>query len=182
MKPVTFVDIEAADDDTFALNVDADDKAVVAEVREDMLTHNEGENAVRWIRVIGRELDRRVPGWRDYDPPGVLYDDCALIIRAIRTLNRHMLNYQKLADELAEQNKAQLKMAEHHNKKMSQMTTWLNEMTRDASVSFKNAFGIEKTKELLKEFGYANVLAIPEADRVSWVRKLREYAGRAGVL
>ena len=93
-----------------------------------------------------------------------------------------MLNYQKLADELAEQNKAQLKMAEHHNKKMSQMTTWLNEMTRDASVSFKNAFGIEKTKELLKEFGYANVLAIPEADRVSWVRKLREYAGRAGVL
>lgn len=182
VKPVTFVDIEAADDDTFALNVDADDKAVVAEVREDMLTHNEGENAVRWIRVIGRELDRRVPGWRDYDPPGVLYDDCALIIRAIRTLNRHMLNYQKLADELAEQNKAQLKMAEHHNKKMSQMTTWLNEMTRDASVSFKNAFGIEKTKELLKEFGYANVLAIPEADRVSWVRKLREYAGRAGVL
>ena len=62
------------------------------------------------------------------------------------------------------------------------MTTWLNEMTRDASVSFKNTFGIEKTKELLKEFGYANVLAIPEADRVSWVRKLREYAGRAGVL
>lgn len=170
VKPVVFIDLET------------NDGAAVQEVREDLLTHNEGENAVRWIRIIGRELDRRVPGWRDYDPPGVLYDDCALILRAIRTLNRHMLNYRKLADELAEQNKAQLKMAEHHNKKMSQMTTWLNEMTRDASVSFKNTFGIEKTKELLKEFGYANVLAIPEADRVSWVRKLREYAGRAGVL
>jgi len=180
VKPVAFVDIEAADDDTFALNVDNDDKEVAAEVRE-LIKHENGM-ALRWIGLISHELDRRVPGWRDYDPPGVLYDDCALIIRAIRTLNRHMLNYQKLADELAEQNKAQLKMAEHHNKKMSQMTTWLNEMTRDASVSFKNTFGIEKTKELLKEFGYANVLAIPEADRVSWVRKLREYAGRAGVL
>ena len=184
VKPVVFVDIEIDGvriPHLFPgtkLNLQNDDKEVIAEVREGMIE----ENAERWIRIIGRELDRRVPGWRDYDPPGVLYDDCALILRAIRTLNRHMLNYQKLADELAEQNKAQLKMAEHHNKKMSQMTTWLNEMTRDASVSFKNTFGIEKTKELLKEFGYANVLAIPEADRVSWVRKLREYAGRAGVL
>ena len=182
VKPVAFVDIEAADDDTFALNVDNDDKAVAAEVREDMLTHNEGENAVRWIRIIGRELDRRVPGWRDYDPPGVLYDDCALILRAIRTLNRHMLNYQRLGNELSERTNALTADAQRDQKKIEQMTTWINEMTRDASVSFKNTFGIEKTKALLQEFGYANVLAIPLADRVSWVRKLREYAGRAGVL
>lgn len=168
VKPVEFVDIET------------DDKAVAAEVRE-LIKHENG-TAIRWVNIIGRELDRRVPGWRDFDPPGVLYDDCALILRAIRTLNRHMLNYQKFADELREQNKAQLKTAEHHNKKMSQMTTWLNEMTRDATVSFKNTFGIEKTKELLKEFGYANVMSIPLADRASWVRKLREYAGMAGEL
>lgn len=170
VKPVTFVDIES------------DDKAVAAEVREDMLTHNEGENAVRWIRVIGRELDRRVRGWRDYDPPGVLYDDCALILRAIRTLNRHMLNYQTLGNELSERTNALVADAQRDQKRISEMTTWLDEMTRDASLAFKNTFGVEKTKELLKEFGHASILAIPLSDRVSWVRKLREYAGRAGAL
>ncbi|QZI85589.1 hypothetical protein CPT_Suzuki_016 [Stenotrophomonas phage Suzuki] len=166
VKPVTFVDIEN------------DDKEVLAEVREGMIE----ENAERWIRVIGRELDRRVPGWRDYDPPGVLYDDCALILRAIRTLNRHMLNYQTLGKELSERTNGLVADAQRDQKRLTELTTWINEMTRDASVAFKNTFGIEKTKELLKEFGYANVMSIPLSDRVSWVRKLREYAGRAGVL
>lgn len=167
VKPVTFVDIE-------------DDKEVAAEVRE-LIKHEDG-TALRWIGVIGRELDRRVPGWRDYDPPGVLYDDCALILRAIRTLNRHMLNYQTLGKELSERTNGLVADAQRDQKRLTELTTWINEMTRDASVAFKNTFGIEKTKELLKEFGYANVMSIPLSDRVSWVRKLREYAGRAGVL
>jgi len=165
-KPVVFVDIEN------------DDKEMIAEVREGMIE----ENAERWIRIIGRELDRRVPGWRDYDPQGVLYDDCALILRAIRTLNRHMLNYQGLGKELSERTNALVADAQRDQKRLTEMTTWINEMTRDASVAFKNTFGLEKTKELLKEFGHANILAIPLADRVSWLRRLREYAGSAGTL
>lgn len=165
-KPVEFVDIEN------------DDKEVLAEVREGMIE----ENAERWIRIIGRELDRRVPGWRDYDPPGVLYDDCALILRAIRTLNRHMLSYQTLGKELSERTNTLVADAQRDQKKLTEMTTWINEMTRDASVAFKNTFGIEKTKELLKEFGHGNILAIPLADRVSWLRRMREYAGSAGTL
>lgn len=177
VKPVEFVDLEDFVD--AALEGD-DDKQVAAEVSE-LIKHENG-TAIRWVNIIGRELDRRVPGWRDYDPPGVLYDDCALILRAIRTLNRHMLNYQNLGHELAERTSALVSDAQRDQKRLTELTTWINEMSRDATVSFKNTFGIEKAKGLLKEFGYANVMSIPLADRVSWVRKLREYTGMAGEL
>lgn len=174
VKPVEFVDLEEFIDGALGAE---DDKAEPA-----LSTRNEDENAVRWIRVIGRELDRRVPGWREHDEPGVLYDDCALIIRAIRYLNRQGVDFGNLAVELREQNKAQLQMAEAHNKRMTKVETWLREIAREASVSFKNTYGIEKTKGLLKEFGYDSLVQVPEADLVSWVRKLREYAAGARFL
>ncbi|AHB12035.1 hypothetical protein Sano_15 [Xylella phage Sano] len=180
VKPVVYIDIEN------------DNGAVMQEVREDMLTHNEGENAVRWIRVIGRELDRRVPGWRDYDPPGVLYDDCALIIRAIRTLFRGGVQVEseliafkdslKEVEALAEQRLANV---EKRDQRIRQMEGWIGEMSRDASRAFRNTFGrdkgLEVMKEMLKEFGHASLLSIPIEDRVSWVRKLSEYTAKAGI-
>ena len=45
-------------------------------------------DAERQLRIIMAELDKRLPNWNDAPAGPVMYDDCALIIRAIRTLAR----------------------------------------------------------------------------------------------
>lgn len=183
VKPVEFVDLEdfvdaALDTDAMAMY----DAQAHADVREMMLT--EGDNAVRWIRAIGRELDRRVPNWREETTGHVLYDDCNFIVRAIRTLNRRATEAEQALAESQKQVKAQLQMAEHHNKekgkftvKIEQRDAWTLEAAVAATKLFKNIYGLAKTKQLLQEFGAANLPSIPAADLPSWVRKLREYAG-----
>ncbi|WNO28828.1 hypothetical protein [Clavibacter phage 33] len=172
VKPVVFIDIEN------------DDGAVVQEVREDMLTHNEGENAVRWIRVIGRELDRRVPGWRDYDPPGVLYDDCALIIRAIRTLFRGGVQVEAELLKSKDQVKAQLQMAEHHHKKMTGMERRVRHIedlhrgvVADAARMFRDIHG---RAALVEEMKGSKITSLNDAEpgvASNFVRRLRERSG-----
>ena len=172
VKPVVYIDIEN------------DDGAVMQEVREDMLTHNEGENAVRWIRVIGRELDRRVPGWRDYDPPGVLYDDCALIIRAIRTLFRGGVQVEAELLKSKDQVKAQLQMAEHHNKKMAGMERRVRHIedlyrgvVADASRMFRDIHG---RAALVEEMKGSKITSLNEAEpgtASNFIRRLRERSG-----
>lgn len=45
-------------------------------------------DAERQLRIIMAELDKRLPNWNDAPPGPVMYDDCSLIVRAIRTLAR----------------------------------------------------------------------------------------------
>lgn len=49
------------------------------------------------IARIVRELNKRLPGWVEQPPGPVVYDTADLIIRAIRSLSRHMRNYEELA-------------------------------------------------------------------------------------
>lgn len=55
-------------------------------------------DAERQLRILYSELDRRVPGWRDaQQPSGAFVDELGLAIRAIRSINKHMKNYQQIA-------------------------------------------------------------------------------------
>ena len=52
---------------------------------------------------IVRELNKRLPGWAEQPPGPVVYDTPDLIIRAIRTLNKHMRGYEELATAFAKE-------------------------------------------------------------------------------
>lgn len=55
-------------------------------------------NAERQLNVIYRELDRKVPGWRNMGAHYENIDDVGLALRAIRSINKHMRNYQQIAE------------------------------------------------------------------------------------
>lgn len=145
-------------------------------------------NAERQLNVIYRELDRKVPGWREAgDGDHVFLDDVALALRAIRSLSKHMNNYRAVADTLGKELRAaqehageQLKAInttnKRHSAQMRESTDLVREMLRAFCRSFDERFGREAFKQQLVAFNATSIQNIPFDQIVPFMERCRAYA------
>lgn len=147
-------------------------------------------DAERRLSVIYRELDRKVPGWREAgDGDWVFLDDTALALRAIRTLSKHMRNYRQLGEQLGrelasaqehtgEQLKAINTTNKRHSAQMRDATDRMREMAVVFAEMFAELFGREALKEQIVAMNATSVANLPHDQLVPFLKRCRDYGRR----
>jgi hypothetical protein len=156
---------------------------------EAMVDYRETD-AERQLRILYRELDRRVPGWRDSETPGVFVDELGLALRAIRTLNR--MHGRKENDDLREQNKTLVATLEARTKEVDALKherggSWgperirteqdrMREMIYEYARLFRIIHGTERLKTHMQAFGVTTMRELPQEVYVNFMRDCRAFA------
>lgn len=148
------------------------------------------------IARIVRELNKRLPGWVEQPPGPVVYDTADLIIRAIRTLNKHMQNYRQLSKKLGERVDELVKAKNHYQTRTLELEHELNQerggswgpdrirteqdRMRDMLLEFCRVFrsqhGIERLKVHVQAFGATKLTDLPPETYVQFMQDCRTYA------
>lgn len=156
-------------------------------------------NAERQLNVIYRELDRKVPGWRNMGAHYENIDDVGLALRAIRSINKHMLNYQQIANTAT----AEVSKLSDKNRELSSLLgvrtrevdalkqerggAWdaarvrreqdtMRELLRHYALLFARHHGKAKLKELLATLDSHNLLGLPQEHFVLLVTKCEAHS------
>lgn len=149
-------------------------------------------DAERQLRVIYRELDRKVPGWREAgDGDHVFLDDVALALRAIRSLSKHVRTYQQFGEQLSrelassqehagEQLKAINTANKRHSAQMRESTDRMRDMVVVFAKMFMEQFGREALKEQIIAMNASSVANLPFEQIVPFMERCRTYARRHG--
>lgn len=156
---------------------------------EAMVDYRETD-AERQLRILYRELDRRVPGWRDSETPGVFVDELGLALRGIRTLNR--MHGRKENDDLREQNKTLTATLEARTKEVDALKherggSWgperirteqdrMREMIYEYARLFRIIHGTERLKTHMQAFGVTTMRELPQEVYVNFMRDCRAFA------
>jgi hypothetical protein len=156
-------------------------------------------NAERQLNVIYRELDRKVPGWRNMGAHYENIDDVGLALRAIRSINKHMLNYQQIANTAT----AEVSKLSDKNRELSSLLgvrtrevdalkqerggAWdaarvrreqdtMRELLRHYALLFARHHGKAKLKELLATLDSHNLLGLPQEHFMLLVTKCEAHS------
>lgn len=182
-RPVEMVDVP-----TTAIDLTVVDDAGSAMAKLGTAAHE----AEHQLRAIYRELDRKVPGWREAgDGDHVFLDDVALALRAIRTLSKHMNNYRQLAEQLrrelasaqehaGEQLKAINTANKRHSAQMRENTDRMREMVMVFAKGFKEQFGGHALKEQIIAMNATSIANLPFEQIVPFMERCCTYARRHG--
>lgn len=157
------------------------------------------DSAVYDLVRIGDELEKRLPGWRkDIGHWEKSRTESDMIIRALRTLTRQRDNAsmdlrkaRREIEELKEQNKTQIAMAEVRNKEIAKLKqerggSWgperveteqkrMRDMLLEFAIVFKYVYGIDRVKTHLKAFGASCLNELPPEVFVNFMHDCRRF-------
>lgn len=160
------------------------------------------------LERIYEELDKRLPGWSATPYTGPSLRRHELAIRAIRALNKHASTYAAFAleatkqvEQLTEQNKEQLAIADVRNKEIAALKAevaelkdspggWgaervrrekdsMRELMRLYTKLFERHHGKRSVKEQLAALGASSFAALPPEAFMQFVVRCEEYSYRA---
>ena len=153
------------------------------------------------VRVFD-ELHRRLPGWDEKPTSGPVLNQTDLAIRAIRTLVKHMKNYQQLGEAMrVELGKAhehageQLRTINFKNRKIAELEErqrsgyWdaervrreqdsTRELVRLYSKLFARHHGMQCAKDQLIALNASSLAALPPEAFMQFVTRCEEYSHR----
>lgn len=161
-------------------------------------------NAERQLNVIYRELDRKVPGWRNMGAHYENIDDVGLALRAIRSINKHMRNYQQIAEtstnevgKLSDKNRELssllgVRTREVDKLKQERGGAWdaarvrreqdtMREMMRHYALLFARHHGKAALKEALATLDADTLLGLPHEHFMLLVTKCEAHSAREEV-
>ncbi|CAA2367828.1 hypothetical protein [Xylella phage Bacata] len=161
-------------------------------------------NAERQLNVIYRELDRKVPGWRNMGAHYENIDDVGLALRAIRSINKHMRNYQQIAEtstnevaKLSDKNRELssllgVRTREVDKLKQERGGAWdaarvrreqdtMREMIRHYALLFARHHGKAALKEALASLDADTLLGLPHEHFMLLVTKCEAHSAREEV-
>lgn len=167
-------------------------------VAEAMMDFREA-NAERQLNVIYRELDRKVPGWRNMGAHYENIDDVGLALRAIRSINKHMRNYQQIAEtstnevaKLSDKNRELSSLLGARTREVDKLKqerggAWdaarvrreqdtMRELLRHYALLFARHHGKAKLKELLATLDSHNLLGLPQEHFMLLVTKCEAHS------
>lgn len=160
-------------------------------------------DAERHLRIIYRELDRKVPGWRNMGAHYENIDDVGLALRAIRSINKHMLNYQQIANtatsevsKLSDKNRELSSLLGVRTRELDKLKqerggAWdaarvrreqdtMRELLRHYALLFVRHHGRATLKRLLAELDAETLLGLPHEHFMLLVTRCEAYSDRQG--
>ena len=160
-------------------------------------------NAERQLNVIYRELDRKVPGWRNMGAHYENIDEVGLALRAIRSINKHMLNYQQIANtattevsKLSNKNRELSSLLSVRTRELDKLKqerggAWdaarvrreqdtMRELLRHYALLFVRHYGRATLKRLLSELDAETLLGLPHEHFMLLVTRCEAHSDRQG--
>lgn len=131
------------------------------------------------LRRLYRELDRKVPSWREAgDGDHVFLDNASLAIRAIRSLHKHVTGYQRGIDALKEAIARRDETLAENSKNRRKDTDTLRDAVVVFSKMFAEQFGREALKQQVVAMNATSVANLPFDQIVPFMQRCRLYASR----
>ena len=160
-------------------------------------------DAERHLRIIYRELDRKVPGWRNMGAHYENIDEVGLALRAIRSINKHMLNYQQIANtattevsKLSDKNRELSSLLSVRTRELDKLKqerggAWdaarvrreqdtMRELLRHYALLFVRHHGRATLKRLLAELDAETLLGLPHEHFMLLVTRCEAHSDRQG--
>ena len=160
-------------------------------------------DAERQLNVIYRELDKHVPGWRNRGFHHERVDDAGLALRAIRSLNKHMRNYQRIAEtstnevaKLSDKNRELSSLLGARTREVDKLKqerggAWdaarvrreqdtMRELLRHYALLFVRHHGRATPKRLLAELDTETLLGLPHEHFMLLVTRCEAHSDRQG--